>query len=357
MNFSRWLACAIGLGAMIDASAASAQDVAKFYEGQQLRIIVGTGASGSFYNYGRLVGRFMGNHIPGKPTFIVQAMPGASGIKAVNYLYAVAPKDGTLIGTFNSAMPFYQMMGQTGIQFKSDELSWIGSASRVVSTFIVWHTAGVRNIEEAKTKEVIMGASGAAGTTATYPALVNEMLGTKFKIVTGYEAGNMINLALESGEVQGRGGAYWSSYKTAKPDWIQDGKIVPILQVGTAKDADLPHVPLLTELAQNDEQRQIFEFVSSNHAFEYPFAAPPGIPSDRLNAMRRAFDQTMTDGEFLAQAEKQVMIIEPLSGEALQKVVQRINATPPAIVAKTREAMTVRGVTERAGSQKGAGED
>ena len=313
-----------------------------FFTGREVKVIVGTGAGGGYDTYARLVTRFLGNHISGNPTFVIQAMPGASGIKAVNYLYSVAPKDGSVIAIFNGYMPVYQAIGQSGIQFKSEELSWIAAMSKVVNVLAVWYMTGVKTIEEAKTKEVILGATGASGTMAGYPALLNNTIGTKFKIVTGYEGGNQINLALERGEVQGRGAVSWSSVRSLTPDWIRDKKLVPLVQVGPKKEPDLPHVPLLTDLAQDDVQRQIFAFVSAPGLLERPFAGPPNVPADRLALLRRGFEAVANDLAFLDEAKKQDIEIDLMRGEEVQKVVAAIVATPREIIEKTSAAMTVK---------------
>jgi tripartite-type tricarboxylate transporter receptor subunit TctC len=331
------------------ASTAAGQSDDRFYEGRQVKLVVGAALSGSFGIRARLVSRFMGHHLPGNPEFVLQSISGASGVGAASYVYA-APKDGSIIGTFNSALPFYQAMGQPGLHFRSDELSWIGSLGRVVSVIIVWHDLGVMSIEDAKTRDIIVGATGVRGTTATYPALLNNMFGTRFKVITGYDNNANIYVALERGEVQGVGGAYWSSYKAAKPDWIRDGKVVPLLQMNTKKDPDLPQVPLVTELATTDEQREVLDFILANTAYEYPFAAPPGLAPQRLATLRRAFDGTVRDPAFLAQAERQLVEVEPLTGEELTTIVRRILATPPSVVAKAQEAMTLRDNRRRPGA-------
>ncbi|MGE5537734.1 MAG: Bug family tripartite tricarboxylate transporter substrate binding protein [Gemmatimonas sp.] len=324
--------------------AAAADAVETFFNGREIRLVVGTGSGGGYDAYARLVARFMGKYVPGTPTIVVQNMPGASGIKAVNFLYSVAPKDGTALATFNNSMPVYQAIGQTGVQFKTESLSWVGAMSKFVNVVAVWHTTGVKTIEDAKRIEVVIGATGGGGTIAGYPTLLNSTLGTKFKVVTGYEGGNAINLALERGEVQGRGNLSWSSIQTGHPDWYRDRKIVPIVQIGSQKEPDLQDVPLLTELAGNDEQRQMFEFVSAVNAMERPFAGPPALPKDRLEALRRAFDRTAKDADFLAAAAKQDLPIDASPGEDIEKIVARIVATPPAIVEKTKQAMGGKGL-------------
>jgi tripartite-type tricarboxylate transporter receptor subunit TctC len=347
---------AVLLPALLAGSVARSQDATGFFKGRELRLIVGTGAGGGYDAYARVVARFLPKHIAGNPTIIVQTMPGASGVKAVNYLYAAAPKDGSVIATFNNSMAVYQALGQPGIQFKCEELSWIGSLSEVVNTIAVWHTSGVRTVEDAKHKEIVMGATGAGGTMATYPALLNGALGTKFKIVTGYEAGHQVDMAMERGEVQGRGSNPWASYKAVRPDWVREGKIVPLVQVGMTKDPELPDVPRLVDLATNDEQRRMFEFVSTDVAMERPYAGPPGVPADRLAAYRQGFEQMAKDPEFLAVAKHQDMDINLHTGEQVEKMVHHTTSTPPEIIAKVKAAVALKDAARRSGAPPGTGE-
>jgi hypothetical protein len=331
--------CVISIAGFPVFAEAQAQDNTTFYQGRQIKVIVGTGTGGGYDTYARLLTRHLGKHIPGNPSFVVQYMPGASGIKAVNFLYSVAPKDGTAIATFNNSMPVYQAINQPGIQFKTEELSWVGSMSKLVNVVAVWHTSGAKTIEDTKRIEIIMGATGAGGTMAGYPTLLNNTLGTKFKVITGYEGGNAINLAMERGELQGRGNLSWSSMHSVKPDWLSENKIIPIVQIGPQKEKDLQHVPLLVELAQNDEQRQIFEFVSAINAIERPFAGPPGVPKSRLDTLRRGFDMTVRDSAFIAEAAKQDVQLDPSSGEDVEILILQLANVPPAVVAKTQAAM------------------
>ena len=332
--------------AMIPGSGSAFADAASdFYKGKVINLIISTGAGASYDFYGRTVARHMGHHMPGNPSFTAQNMPGASGFRAGNHLYTIAPKDGTVIGSFNAAIAFYQAMNQPGIQFKAENFSWIGSIPQDIGVVAVWHTAGVSSIEEAKKTEVIMGATGASGNMAGYPALLNAVLGTKFKIVTGYDGGNTVNLAMERGEVMGRGQLPWAAFKAANPDWVKQNKIIPIVQIGLVKYPDLPDVPLLGDLARNDEERGIFEFVCNAVALGQPFAAPPAIPADRLAALRVAFENTLRDPAFRNDASKLGAQVElnPITGDEVTAIVKRTTATPPALVEKTRLAMEVKG--------------
>jgi hypothetical protein len=324
----------------------SAQDAGAFFTGRQVRIVVGTGAGRGYDTYARLVARHLGKHISGHPTFVVENMPGASGIRAINYLYAAAPSDGTVIATFNNAIPFYQAIGQPGVRFKAEELSWIGSFGQAATVIAVWHAAGVRTIDDARRIEVVMGATGAAGTKAAYPALLNNTLGTKFKIVTGYEGGNAVTLAIERGEVQGDGSSRWSSWKATRPDWVRDRKIIPVVQIGLRKDVELADVGLLTDYAQNKEQRQMFEFVGAPDSLGQPFAGPPRIPTDRLAILRRGLDQMIHDPAFRAEAATSKLDVDPLAGEQTEKIVGLIVGTPSTIIQKVQAATAVNNVSK-----------
>lgn len=333
------------LAALALPGAAMADAVEDFYKDKVIQLIIATGAGANYDFFGRTVARHISTYIPGNPTVTAQNMPGASGFRAGNHLYNVAAKDGLVIGTFNSAIAFYQATNQPGIQFKAENFSWIGSIPQDTAVVAVWHTTGVKSIEDAKRKEVVMGATGAGGTMAGYPALLNSVFGTKFKIVTGYTGGNSVNLALERGEVTGRGNSTWAAYETTRPDWVKEGKIVPIVQIGPNKDPDLPKVPLLTELAANPEERQMFDFVSSTVALGQPFAAPPGIPKDRLAALRTAFDRTLRDPAFRKDASKLAPAVElnPISGDEVTKIVKATIETPHALVERIKAAMEVKG--------------
>lgn len=334
-------------------SDARAQDAERFFAGRVIRIIVGTGAGGGYDTYARLVARHLGDHLAGHPTFVVENMPGASGIRAVNYFYAAAPNDGTVLATFNNAMPVYQVTGQAGIQFKTEQLSWIGSLTQTASVVVVATSTGVRTIEDARRVEVVMGATGSAGTKATYPALLDNTLGTKFKIVTGYEGSAAVALAMERGEVQGDGSNPWSTWKSARADWARNGRIVPLVQIGLKGDPDLPQVPLLTSLAQSDEQRMMFDFTSALAAIQQPFAGPPGIPQDRLDALRHAFDEMVKDADFRADATRAEMDLDPLPGATVEAIVRKTVATPPAVIAKVQAAMVVKAAGRAPGASKG----
>jgi tripartite-type tricarboxylate transporter receptor subunit TctC len=304
--------------------------------------VVGTPPGGGYDTYGRLVARFLPDFIPGKPVVIVTNMPGASGVKAAYYTYAVAPKDGTVIATFNKSIPFYQAMGLAGAGFRTEQMSWIASLSQTADVVAVWHTTGIKTIADATTRPVVMGADSGGGTMWGYPALLNATLGTKFRIVTGYAGGNAVNHAIEQGEVEGRGSNPWSSWKGTTPAWVKNGWIRPLIQIGLKREPDLPDVPLLIDLAKNDEQAAMFSFVSAPVAIERPFAGPPGMAPEVLAILRAAFAGMVKDPAFLADAARQNLDVDPHSGAEVAKIVADIVNAPPAIVQKVKDIMVPR---------------
>jgi tripartite-type tricarboxylate transporter receptor subunit TctC len=326
--------------------AARAED---YFKGKTIHLIVGTPPGGGYDTYARLLARHLADFIGGKPSIIVSNMPGASGTKAASYLYSIAPKDGSVIVTFNKSMPLYQALGQSGIAFKTEQMSWIGNVSQTADIVAVWHTTGVRTIAEAKRREVIMGADS-SGTMTAYPALLNAALGTRFKIVTGYAGGPAVDHAMEQGEVEGRGSNPWTSWKATRPGWIRHGLITPLVQVGLRKEADLPDVPLLTDLAETDEQRSMFRFISAPASIERPFAGPPGMAPEALDVLRRAFDKTVRDPAFLSEAAQLNLDVDPHSGEEVARIVADIVGTPPAIVRKVREITAPRDADQKSTS-------
>jgi tripartite-type tricarboxylate transporter receptor subunit TctC len=326
-----WRLVALVALAWSSACPAQAQD---FFKGKTLRLIVGTPPGGGYDTYGRIVARHLGEHLPGHPTVIVVNMAGASGMNAVTWLYTQAPRDGSTIATFNKSMPFYQALGQQGVRFKTEELSWIGSLSQDPDVVSVWHLSGVKNIEDAKAKQVVMGANS-GGTMTLYPALLNATLGTRFKIVTGYPGSAAVYLAIEKGEVDGAGSSPWTSWKASRPHWVRDKQIVPLVQVGLKRDRDLADVPRLIDLAQNDEQQKLFTFVSAPAAIERPYAGPPGMPADVLDIYRHAFDAMVQDARF--QEEGRLNLdLDPQSGQEVANIVAGIVGAPPAVVAKVK---------------------
>jgi tripartite-type tricarboxylate transporter receptor subunit TctC len=314
--------------ALLWANQGAAQSIADFYARTPVRLIVSADPGGSYDQIGRLVSRHIGRHIPGSPRVVPENMLGASGRAAANFLYRTGPQDGSVIGVIQQSIPMGQALGETGVQYDASRFNWIGSPVRLDETLVVWHTAGVRTIEDARQKSVIIGATSPTGMNYVYPKLANEFLGTKFKIVTGYPGGTPIVLALERGEVEGRGSNPWSEWKATKPDWVREGKIIALMQMSLFKHPDLPHVPLMMELAPNETVRAIFELVSIVGEIGRPFVTGPGVPPERVAALREAFRKTMIDPEFLADAAKTHIDIHPIFGDELEQLVKRVLNSP-----------------------------
>jgi len=319
-----------------------AQTPAEFYKGKNVDLYVGYSTGGGYDVYGRIVARFMGRHIPGNPTVVVKNMDGAGSMRAANYIYNVAPKDGTAFGTVARGLAFDTLFGLQGAQFDGTKFSWIGSANDEVSVCVGWSsTSGIAKFEDLKTKQMIVGGTGGSADTDQFPRIINAVLGTKMKLVVGYPGGNEVNLAMERGEVQGRCGWSWSSVKSTQAGWLKDKKINVLVQLSLSKHADLPDVPLIMDLAQTEEQKQIFRLIFARQVLGRPFLAPPGLPADRLAALRTAFMDTMKDPDFLAEADKLKLEITAVPGETLQKIVQEAYATPKDVVKKAADMIAI----------------
>jgi len=334
-----FLVLALPVVAGLSPQAARAQDPATFYAGKSIELDIGYSVGGGYDLYGRLLARHLGKHIPGNPTIVPKNMEGAASLRLANYLYAAAPRDGTVIGTVARGIAFDPLLHESGAQYDATKFSWLGSANNEVAVCVALKSAGISSFNELFTTPLTIGANGVADDTYQFPAVVNAVLGTKFKIVTGYPGGNDVSLALERGEVQGRCGWSWSSVMTTRPDWVKTGKIVVLVQMSLAKHPDLQDVPLIMDFAQTDEQRQIFKLVFSRQIMGRPFLAPPGLPPGRLAMLRKAFDDTMTDKEFLADAAQNKFEINPVSGEQIQAMIREGYETPPDVVKKAIAAL------------------
>jgi hypothetical protein len=311
---------------------AQADPVADFYRGKTVNVLIGVGVGGEYDIQARLVARHIGKHIPGNPTVVPQNMTGAGGLRMINYLYNVAAKDGTNIGMIANAFPAMQAAGIAGIQFDAAKMQWLGTIAPVVETMAVWTASGVKSIDDARKREVIAGASGRGAITFIYPQMMNEFLGTKFKIVTGYPGGNAINLAMERGEVEARNNT-WSSWKATKAAWLAEKKITVIAQAGPrARDLDAPSVE---DAARTPEERRIIELVVSGTQLGRPFATNTA-PDGRVAALRTAFAATMKDPDFLAEAKGLNFEVDPVLGDRMQRIVEKLLATPKDIASKAK---------------------
>jgi tripartite-type tricarboxylate transporter receptor subunit TctC len=326
---------AAAAGAQTDAAAA-------FYKGKQLRMIVGSAAGGGYDLFARIVARHIVNHIPGAPHVIVQNQPAAGGVVMTNQLYAQGPKDGTVIGVPINGLPTAPLL-QSGTQFDPSKLIWIGSTNREAYVAFVWHTVPIESIAELASTEVVVGATTPGTTMVDFPLLVNDVLGFKFKIVRGYQGTPQINLAIERGEVQGMGGVGWASIKAQTPHWIGERKIKVIAQYGLKRFAELPDVPTMLELAKSAADRQAMAMLFARTEYGRPYFLPPDVPVERVTALRRAFDATMKDPAFVAEAAKLQFDVDPLTGEQVQALVGELAATPRDVVARVRAALEAPG--------------
>lgn len=319
---------------------ASAQSVQDFYKGKNLDMYIGYSAGGGYDTFGRIVARHMGKHLPGSPTFTPKNMPGAGSLLLVNQMYNVLPKDGTVVGIFARAAALEPLFGNAQAKFDPTKMNWLGSGNNEVSICAFWHTAGLTSTEQFLTSSLIVGGTGPGADTDNFPLTLNNVLGTKLKLITGYPGGNDINVAIERGEVQGRCGWSWSSVKATRPTWLPEKKIFIPLQFALAKHPDLPDVPLVMDLAKTPRDKQILEVIFSAQPMGRPFAMGPDIPADRVAAMRAAFDATFKDKDFLAEADKAKLEIDYVSADEVTKIITRLAAMPPDLLKAAYEAST-----------------
>ncbi len=335
----RFTSLAAGLAALALANGpAAAQSVEEFYSGKTVELYIGYTVGGGYDTYARLLARHMGNHIPGNPTIVPVNLPGAGSLKLVNWLAEAAPRDGTVFGTVARAAPFDPLFGNDAANFDARALSYIGSANNEVSVCVAWEGTGIENVEDLKTKELIVGGTGDTADTVQFPKVVNAVLGTKMRIINGYPGGNDVSLAMERGEVTGRCGWSWSSVKSTRMDWYEQGTVKVLLQISTAKHPDLPDVPLVTDLADGDDQR-LLRLVFARQALGRPYIGPPEIPEDRLTALQDAFMATMEDPAFLAEAEGLDLEITPVSGPEVRQLVMDAYDTPAKTVQRIKDIL------------------
>jgi tripartite-type tricarboxylate transporter receptor subunit TctC len=319
-------------------SGASAQSVEEFYKGKTFTIVVGSDVGGGYDTNARLLSRHIGRFIPGNPTVIVQNRPGAGSITAANYIYSAAPKDGTVIGMVQRGIPLFKLTNQPGVQYDPEKYTWIGNMSSEVGVAMVWHTSPVQKTEDLFTKEIVVGGSGSGAENETGPRLINAILGTKFKVIGGYKSQTEALLAMERGELAGIGSMSWPSLKTNKAEELKSGKIRVLMQNGLKRDKDLPNVPLSLELAKTDADRQALEFYFTQNTIARPILAPPGVPADRVAALRAAVIAMGKDQEFKDDAAKLGLDSDVTSGDEVQRIVEKLVRTPPDVVKRVGDA-------------------
>jgi tripartite-type tricarboxylate transporter receptor subunit TctC len=330
--------------ALVTATArTAAADVGDFYRGKNLRILVGYGTGAGYDVYARLLGRHLTKHLPGQPVVVIQNMPGAASLTMTNYMYNVAPRDGTAIGLPARGLFIEPLFGNENAKFEAQKFTWIGSMSRDVSTCFTWHTSGIVKIEDAMKREVLVGSSGVNGSSHQFPMLINALLGTKFKPLLGYVDSAGVGLAMERGELEGYCSFTWGSIKSARPKWIEDKLINMLLQLTTVKSPEMANVPVIMDYAKDEASRQAFTFVFADQEMGRPVVAPPEVPADRVAALRQAFEATMKDKEFLADAARMSIDIDPIDGKAVEQILARLYATPREVVDRVSAIYASRG--------------
>ncbi len=339
-------ACAASLLMLAVMSAsrpAAAQTVADFYKGKTITIVVGSDVGGGYDLTARTLAHHLARHIPGQPSIIVQNKPGASSIVTANYVYEIAPKDGSVIAAVQRPVPFQVLFGDAGVRFDVRKMQWLGSPSSDLGIVVAWHTAPQMSAADLFRREMVVGGTGPATDTELFPRAMNHVLGTKFRIVSGYPGQAQIALAMERGEVQGTGNWTFSDIEKGHPDWIAEKKIRMLLQLGRTRSQSpvLRDVPLVTDIARDEAQRRVFEVLMGMKALGRPYFVAPSVPKDRVDALRAAFIATMQDPEFLDEAERTIGLIDPTSGMDMQDIIAKVYALPAAVIAQAREAVQV----------------
>jgi tripartite-type tricarboxylate transporter receptor subunit TctC len=336
--FLRWglVAATVAIGA---GSQAAAQAPDEFYKGKTIDVVIGYPPGGSNDTWGRLLARHFGKHVPGKPNVVPKNMPGAGSFLAVNQIFNVLPKDGTIVGIGAPTMALDEKLGSQGVRFKTAELNWVGRIDSLVNMVFMWKTSPVKTFADAQRIESTLSGTGAGSTVAIYPTVMNNVFGTKFKLIMGYRGSNEAMLAVERGEVEGHSTS-WTALKVAHPDWIANKSVNLLVQFAIKRHLELPDLPTAVELARNDEERAILGAIMNASEVGTAFFTTPGVAADRLGALRRAFDATMKDPEFLAETQKMKLGVTPITGEELQKLVAEVSNLPPDLLEKVRAAYT-----------------
>jgi len=319
-------------------AAAAADPIADFYKAKGLTVYVGSDPGGGYDTYGRLVSRHIQKFLPGNPAIVVKNMPGASGMRLANYIYAKAEKDGSEIGIVQNTVVLEPMMGNTAVQYEPDKFVWLGSVSSLTSTCVVWRTSAVQSMEQAREREVLVGGQGSRSSTVLVPNSLNALTGTKFKIVKGYPSTTSVFLAMERGEVDGLCGVGSDSILGSHWDQVKSGDLKVIVQVNAAPADDLPGVPWVMDYAKTEQDRETLEFLVSRQYFGRPFVAAPGTAPDKVPVLRKAFWDMMNDKGYLADAEKQRIPVNPISGEDVQAFIVKLFKMPKDVVDRGNRA-------------------
>jgi tripartite-type tricarboxylate transporter receptor subunit TctC len=324
--------------AALAGGASSAEDAA-FFKGKSIRILLSAGVAGGYAEYARLLAQHMGDHLAGKPDFIVQSMPGAGGLLATNYLYAQAPQDGTTIGIIHSTVPLAPLFGTAGARFDPLKFNWLGSLDRADGMCTVWHTAPIKTWADMLSKELVVGSTGAGSQFSILPAMLNKLFGTRIKVINGYKDGGEIFQAMEKGEIEGRCSTQLTAIQSIRPQWLTEHKLaVPIL-IARQRIAEFPDTPAVMEFAKDASTRQQLELMLLTQDMDRPVLLPPGVPPARVKEMRDALFATLADPAFRAGAQSLHLHLDPVRGEDLAKALADAYALPPDVVAAARETM------------------
>ena len=329
-SMSRAAALLVAVAALLPVGAA-AQPADQFFKGKTVNIYIGFAPGGTYDYYGRVVGRFLGKHIPGEPAVIAHTMPGSGSFRAANFLFSAAPKDGTAMGVITQTLALEEALKSPGAQYKSAEFNWIGRMTSIMEVYFTWKTSKAKTIADAREHEIPMAGTGSGSPSEGYPKLLNALAGTKFKIISGYPGSTQGMLAMERGEVDG-GLTSWNTIKRTKPSWIANRDINNLVQYANTRHAELPDIPTAVEVASTEEGRRIMSLYISGAELGRSLVATPGIPADRVKILRAAFDAMLKDPEFLAEIEKTGQEFFPASGEQVQKLIQDAVSAPRNIV-------------------------
>jgi tripartite-type tricarboxylate transporter receptor subunit TctC len=329
------LAAAFAIALLV--APAHAQSVEDFYKSNPITMLVGSGAGGGYDVYARIFARYWTNHIPGHPNIIPKNLPAAAGLAAASTLYNGAERDGSVIGAFTNGAAMDPLFGNTSAHYDALQFNWLGSIGKLENVCATWHTSPVKTIADARSREVIVAAAGATSNSAIVPKMLNALIGTRFKVVSGYDTSSGLTMAVERGEAEGICGLSWSTMKASRPHWISDNLLNVLVQMGLTKLRDLPNVPSALDLVEDPEKRQVMELILIRQEAGRPFAAPPGAPADRIAALRQAFAATLEDPDFIAEADSMQLEIEPMTGDAIEKMLAKAYAAPQPIVERAAE--------------------
>jgi tripartite-type tricarboxylate transporter receptor subunit TctC len=334
------VAAGILLAAQVAASArVQAQSLEGFFKAQPFTILVGYPPGAGYDIYARLIARHIGQHLPGTPKVVVQNMPGAGSLTAANHLYNIAKQDGSIIGTFSRGITMLPIIDSTGVRYETLKFNWIGSPSGEVSLAIAWHDSGINTFEDLRTRGMTAATSGPGSDGNIYGRVLNTILGTKIKTVTGYQGSAQSMLAIERKEVDGATSVSYAAIKTAQRDWLENKKVNLLVQHALSPNPELKGVPIILDFAKSDDDRRVLEIVFARQSIGYPYAAPPNVPADRLEAIRKAFQATLQDPEFLAATAKAGLMVDGMTGQQVQALLQSLYSMPPAIMERAKSAM------------------